>query len=168
MIENNNHAAIILKSSILSKQKKHNESISLLKSIINNYKSKSELFYQIGIEYLFIENFSKSSYYFEKSLNYDYLDHSALYNILYCYEMNRDNKGLIVFLKEYLSKNPYSEIGWHNLGKSYVKVKMYNEAIAAFDYSIFSDDSFTSPYIDKGKLLEKIKNMMKLLTTTKK
>ena len=34
---------------------------------------------------------------------------------------------------------------------------MYNEAIAAFDYSIFSDDSFTSPYIDKGKLLEKMK-----------
>ena len=157
MIENNNYEAIILKSSILSKQKKHNKSISLLKSIINNYKNKSELFYQIGIEYLFIENFSKSSYYFKKSLNYDYLDHSAIYNILYCYEMIRDTKGLIIFLKEYLSRNPYSEIGWHNLGKSYVKIKMYNEAIAAFDYAIFSDDSFTSPYIDKGKLLEKMK-----------
>ena len=157
MIENNNYEAIILKSSILSKQKKHNKSISLLKSLINNYKNKSELFYQIGIEYLFIENFSKSSYYFKKSLNYDYLDHSAIYNILYCYEMIRDTKGLIIFLKEYLSRNPYSEIGWHNLGKNYVKIKMYNEAIAAFDYAIFSDDSFTSPYIDKGKLLEKMK-----------
>ena len=157
MIENNNYEAIILKSSILSKQKKHNKSISLLKSIINNYKNNSELFYQIGIEYLFIENFSKSSYYFKKSLNYDYLDHSAIYNILYCYEMIRDTKGLIIFLKEYLSRNPYSEIGWHNLGKNYVKIKMYNEAIAAFDYAIFSDDSFTSPYIDKGKLLEKMK-----------
>ena len=157
MIENNNYEVIILKSSILSKQKKHNKSISLLKSIINNYKNKCELFYQIGIEYLFIENFSKSSYYFKKSLNYDYLDHSAIYNILYCYEMIRDTKGLIIFLKEYLSRNPYSEIGWHNLGKNYVKIKMYNEAIAAFDYAIFSDDSFTSPYIDKGKLLEKMK-----------
>ena len=156
MIEDNNHEAIILKSSILSKQKKHNESISLLKSIINDYKNQNELFYQIGIEFLFVENFSKSNYYFKKSLNFDYLDHSALYNILYCYEMNKDIRGLIFFLKEYLSKNPYSEIGWHNLGKSYVKTKMYNEAIAAFDYSIFSDDSFTSPYIDKGKLLEKM------------
>ena len=156
MVENNNHEAIILKSSILSKQKKHNESISLLKSIINDYKNQNELFYQIGIEFLFVENFSKSNYYFKKSLNFDYLDHSALYNILYCYEMNKDIRGLILFLKEYLSKNPYSEIGWHNLGKSYVKTKMYNEAIAAFDYSIFSDDSFTSPYIDKGKLLEKM------------
>ncbi|GIR21956.1 MAG: hypothetical protein CM15mP36_11630 [Flavobacteriales bacterium] len=44
MIENNNHEAIILKSSILSKQKKHNESISLLKSIINNYKVKVNYF----------------------------------------------------------------------------------------------------------------------------
>ena len=56
--------------------------------------------------------------------------------------MIKDTKGLIIFLKEYLSRNPYSEIGWHNLGKSYVKIKMYNEAIAAFDYAIFSDDSF--------------------------
>ena len=157
MIEANNYEAIILKSSILSKQKKHNKSISLLKTIIDDYENKSELFYQIGIEYLFIENYTKSNYYFKKSLNYDYLDHSALYNILYCYEMIKDSNGLILFLKEYLSKNPYNEIGWHNLGKSYVKNKMYDEAIASFDYAIFSDDTFTSPYIDKGKLLEKMK-----------
>ena len=156
-LETNNFEAIILKSSILSKQKKYNKSISLLKSIINDYENKTELFYQIGIEYLFTENFSKSNYYFKKSLNYDYLDHSALYNIFYCYEMIKDINGLILFLKNYLSKNPYSEIGWHNLGKSYVKTKKYEEAIASFDYAIFSDDSFTSPYIDKGKLLEKMK-----------
>tara|TARA_B100000401_G_scaffold435846_1_gene378260 strand:- start:725 stop:1783 length:1059 start_codon:yes stop_codon:yes gene_type:complete len=156
-IETNNFEAIILKSSILSKQKKHIKSISLLESITNDYQNKTELFYQIGIEYLFLEDFQKSNFYFKKSLNYDYLDHSSLYNIFYCYETLEDNNGLIVFLKEYLSKNPYSEIGWHNLGKSYVKTKMYYEAIAAFDYSIFSDDSFTSPYIDKGKLLEKMK-----------
>ena len=157
MVEKNNFEAILLKSSILSKQKKHRKSIDLLKSIVNNYENKPELYYQIGLEYLFTENFLKSIYYFKKSLSYDYLDHSALYNILYCYEMMKENKGLIIFLKEYLSKNPYSEIGWHNLGKSYVKTKMYDEAISAFDYAIFSDDSFTSPYLDKGKLLEKMK-----------
>ena len=156
MIETNNFEAIILKSSILSKQKKHIKSINLLKSIFNDYGNKTELSYQIGIEYLFVENYSKSSYYFKKSLNFDYLDHSALYNILYCYEMLKNREGLINFLKDYLSKNPYSEIGWHNLGKNYVKNKMYDEALASFDYAIFSDDSFTSPYIDKGKLLEKM------------
>ena len=60
MIEANNYEAIILKSSILSKQKKHNKSISLLKTIIDDYENKSELFYQIGIEYLFIENYIKT------------------------------------------------------------------------------------------------------------
>ena len=45
---------------------------------------------------------------------------------------------------------------------------MYDEAIASFDYAIFSDDTFTSPYIDKGKLLEKMKNMMMLLITIRK
>ena len=157
MIETNNFEAIILKSSILSKQKKHNKSISLLKSIIKDYHDKTELFYQIGIEYLFLENYSESNCHFKKSLKYDYLDHSALYNIFYCYEMTKETDGLILFLKEYLSKNPYSEIGWHNLGKNYAKMKMHDEALVSYDYAIFSDDSFTSPYIDKGKLLEKMK-----------
>ena len=60
------------------------------KKVFDDYENKSELFYRIGIEYLFIENYTKSNYYFKKSLNYDYLDHSALYNILYCYEMIKD------------------------------------------------------------------------------
>tara|TARA_B100000524_G_scaffold332329_1_gene219453 strand:+ start:1952 stop:3010 length:1059 start_codon:yes stop_codon:yes gene_type:complete len=157
MIETNNFEAIILKSGILSKKKKHLKSISLLKSIIKNYNNKTELLYQVGIEYLFVENYKKSIYYFKKSLKYNYLDHSAIYNILYCSEMLKDISGLIIFLKEYLSKNPYSEIAWYNLGKNYIKNKMFSEAIACFDYAIFSDDSFTSPYIEKGKLLEKLK-----------
>ncbi len=157
MIESSNYEAVILKSSILSKQKKHDKSISLLKSIIKDYDNKTELFYQIGIEYLFLENYYESNYNFKKSLKYDYLDHSALYNIFYCYEMTKETNELINFLKEYLSKNPYSEIGWHNLGKNYAKMKMNDEALVSYDYAIFSDDSFTSPYIDKGKLLEKMK-----------
>ena len=157
IIETNNFEAKILKSSILSKQKKYFESISLLKIVLENYENKKDILYQIGIEYLFLENFKIANSYFKKSLKYDFMDHSAIYNILYCYEMIKDIDAVIIFLKDYLSKNPYSEIGWHNLGKNYVKVKKYEKAIAAFDYSIFSDDNFTSAYIDKGKLLEKMK-----------
>ena len=157
IIEVNNFEAKILKSSILSKQKKHSKSIILLKSILKDYENKKELFYQIAIEYLFLEEFLKANYFFKKSLKYDFMDHSALYNILYCYESTKNIEGVILFLQDYLSKNPYSEIGWYNLGKNYVKTKKYDKALAAFDYAIFSDDSFTSPYIDKGKLLEKIK-----------
>ena len=53
IIEVNNFEAKILKSSILSKQKKHSKSIILLKSILKDYENKKELFYQIAIEYLF-------------------------------------------------------------------------------------------------------------------
>ena len=166
-VERNNFEAIILKSSILSKQKKHEKSILLLKSIITDYKNKFELYYQIAIEYLFLENYYKSTYYFKRSLNFDNSDHSAIYNIIYCFEMSKDINGLIIFLKGYLSKNPYCEIGWHNLGKSYLKNKMNSEALASFDYAIFSDDSFTSPYIEKGKLLEKMKEYDKAIENYK-
>jgi tetratricopeptide (TPR) repeat protein len=157
LIEASNFEAIILKSNILSKQKKHNESIILIKSILEDYDNKKELYYQVGIEYLFLEDYKMANEFFKKSLKFDFMDHSALYNILYCYETDKNLNGVIKFLQGYLSKNPYSEIGWYNLGKNYVKIKDYEKALAAFDYSIFSDDSFTSPYIDKGKLLEKIK-----------
>ena len=156
LIEINNFEAIFLKSSILSKQKKYLKSISLLKDILSNCENKKDIFYQIGIEYLFLEKFEKANYYFQNSLKFDFQDHSTLYNILYCFEITKDIKNLIIFLEDYLSKNPYSEIGWYNIGKNYVKIKKYDKAIAAFDYSIFSDETFTSSYIDKGKLLEKM------------
>ena len=122
-IETKNHDALFLKANIFSKQKKYHQSIKLLKEIINYSEKNHDIFYQIGVEYLFLEKYHDAIHYFEKSLQFDVNDQSSLYNILFCYESLKNNLESINFLKEYISKNPYSEIAWLNLGKNYLKEK---------------------------------------------
>ena len=60
-------------------------------------------------------------------------------------------------LSSVLEKRPYSKIAWHQLGKIYNKQEKFKESISAFDFAIISDDQFVSAYIEKAKVLEKVK-----------
>ena len=46
----------------------------------------------ISTEYLFMEDFENAKSNFIKCLNYDDSDYSALYNIVYCFEILEQNK----------------------------------------------------------------------------
>ena len=165
--ENINEEVYILKANILSKKKLHSNAIEYLSKILHTTENKNEIHYLIGLEYLFLEDFINSKSNFIKSLNYNSLDHSTLYNIIYCFEMLNDKYSSMNFLKKYLNKNPYCEISWYNIGKLYYSLKDYKQAIKSFDYSIISDSNFTSPYIEKAKVLQKLKKYQEAITNYK-
>ena len=154
--ENLNEEICIVKANILSKKKLHYEAVEYLNKILTITENKNEIYYLIGIEYLLLENFIKAKSNFINSLNYNSSDHGTLYNIMYCFEMLNKKPNSISFLNNYLNKNPYCKISWYNLGKQYVSLKKYEEALNSFDYAIISDENFTSPYIDKAKILKKL------------
>ena len=70
-------------------------------------------------------------------------------------------------LSNVLEKKPYSKIAWHQLGKVYKKQRKFKESISAFDFAIISDDQFVSAYIEKAKILEKIKKYYEALENYK-
>lgn len=155
-----NEEIFIQKANILSKQDKHKQAINVLKKaveIIDNDEDASDLYSLIGMEYLFLDEFENAKQNFEKCLENDFEDYSALYNIIYCFDFLDQNEEAITFLTNYLDINPYSEVAWHQLGKQYFSVKDYKKALTAFDFAIISDDSFIGAYIEKGKVLEKLK-----------
>ena len=96
----------------------------------------------------------------EKFIEYinDYqLDYAVLNNLLYCFD--NIGKQLMTpssYLNDFLEKNPYCEIGWHQLGKQYLNKGLLKEALTAFDFAIISDDSFIGAYLEMGKVLEKL------------
>ncbi|MEH6408207.1 MAG: DUF3360 family protein, partial [Leeuwenhoekiella sp.] len=59
-------------------------------------------------------------------------------------------------LTMFLDNNPYCEVAWHQIGKQYFDLKLYDKALAAFDFAIISDDTFIGAYFEKGKVLEKL------------
>ena len=154
--EPSNEEVYIQKANIYSKKKLHQKAILCLNKILDFNPDNAEVYSLIGTEYLFMEDFENAKFNFIKCLNYDDSDYSALYNIVYCFEILEQNNKAIEYLNTYLNTNPYCEVAWHQLGKQYLFFKNYAKAISAFDFAIISDEYFIGAYIEKGRALEKI------------
>ena len=161
ILEPTNEEIYIQKASILSKRDEHQKAIDTLMialKLIEDEVDEADIYALIGMEYLFLDQFENAKNYFIKCLDLDNDDYSALYNIIYCFDFLDLNLEAIDFLNDYLDKNPYSEVAWHQLGRQYFTLKDFDKALAAFDFAIISDDTFVGAYLEKGKVLEKKKD----------
>ncbi len=156
LLEPNNEEIYVQRANIQSKQDNHLEAITLLHKALELADEDVDLYSLLGMEYLFIDDYTMARKCFKQCLEADPEDYASLYNTIYCYEFLDEHDGAIRFLNTYLDTNPYCQIAWHQLGKQYYAVKMYPEALAAFDFAIISDDSFLGAYFEKGKVLEKL------------
>jgi len=159
-LEPTNEEIFIQKANVLSKQDQHQKAIETLLIAIDmssTPEDDADLYALVGMEYLFLDQFDNAIIYFKKCLESDTTDYSALHNIVYCYDFLNKNSEAIEYLNTFLDTNPYCEVGWHQLGRQYFTIKDYAKANAAFDFAIISDDTFVGAYIEKGKVLEKLK-----------
>ena len=116
----------------------------------------AEILSMIGMEYLFLEDFDTARFNFAKSLDVEYENYSSLYNVIYCFDMMKKHDEAIDYLKNYIEKDPYSEIAWHQLGRQHYIVYDYQKALQAFEYSILIDDQFIGAHLEKAKTLEEL------------
>lgn len=144
----------IQKAAILSKSDNHNDAIFELHKALKLTDDLADVHALLGMEYLFIEKFDTARASFEICLNVDIEDYAALYNIIYCFDMLDKNNEAIDFLNNYIDKNPYSEVAWHQLGRQYTTIDKLYEAIRAYDYAILIDEFFIGAYLEKAKVLE--------------
>jgi tetratricopeptide (TPR) repeat protein len=156
LLDATNDEIYIQRANILSKQDNHQGAISMLQKALLLSDNSFDVYSLMGMEYLFMDDFKLAKDNFIKCLEFDEHDYSSLYNVVYCFEFLEDYEGAILFLNDYLERNPYCEVAWHQLGKLYYAEKFYDEALAAFEFAIISDDTFVGAYFEKGKVLEKL------------
>ncbi len=156
LLDNSNEEIYIQRANIYSKKDNHEAAISLLKRALELSDDGFDIHSLLGMEYLFLDNFELAKENFMMCVTFDEQDYSSLYNVIYCFEFLEDYDGAIYYLNDYLERNPYCEVAWHQLGKMYFSKKMYQEALSAFDFAIISDDTFIGAYFEKGKVLEKL------------
>lgn len=169
-LEPTNEEIFIQKANVLSKQDKHQQAIDTLLIAIemsSTPEDDADLFALVGMEYLFLDQYESAIVYFKKCLETDTSDYSALHNIVYCYDFLNQHTEAIDYLNLFLDVNPYCEVAWHQLGRQYFTIKDYDKANSAFDFAIISDDTFVGAYIEKGKVLEKLKNYAEALENYK-
>lgn len=156
LLDAQNEEVYIQRANIFSKKDNHEGAIQLLQKALELSTNSFDIHSLLGMEYLFMDDFKLAKESFMRCVDFDDQDYSSLYNVIYCFEFLEDYDGAILYLNEYLERNPYCEVAWHQLGKQYYSKEMYAEALAAFDFAIISDDSFIGAYFEKGKVLEKL------------
>ncbi|WP_350290866.1 tetratricopeptide repeat protein [uncultured Croceitalea sp.] len=156
IIDAHNEEIFIQRANILSKQDDHQGAVNMLLEALHIADNSFDIYSLLGMEYLFMDDFESAKKNFMKCVEVDDADYSSLYNVVYCFEFLEDYDGGIKYLNNYLERNPYSEVAWHQLGKMYVSKGMDKEALTAFDFAIISDDSFLGAYFEKGRVLEKL------------
>jgi len=156
-IEPTNEEIYIQKANIYSKKDQHDKAVELLQIALRYTDDYADVYSLIGMEYLFMDNLELAKENFIKCLENDTEDHSALYNVVYCFDFLDQNDDAILFLNSFIDRNPYSEVAWHQLGRQYYTVKNYEQAVRAFDYATLIDESFLGAYLEKAKALEKLK-----------
>jgi len=156
-IEPHNEEIYIQKANIFSKRDQHELAIKELEKALEFTEDYADVYNLMGMEYLFLDNLEMAKQNFILCLEDDYEDQSALYNVVYCFEFLDQHKEAIVFLNNYIDKNPYSEIAWHQQGRLSYIIKDYENALRSFDYATLIDDFFIGAHMEKGKSLEKLK-----------
>tara|TARA_R110002167_G_scaffold58047_21_gene164825 strand:+ start:362 stop:1762 length:1401 start_codon:yes stop_codon:yes gene_type:complete len=156
LLDSNNEEILIQRANIYSKKDNHEAAVALLHEALALTDDSFDIHSLLGMEYLFMDDFKLAKENFMKCVSFDEQDYSSLYNVIYCFEFLEDYDGAIYYLNDYLERNPYCEVAWHQLGKQYYAKKMYPEALAAFDFAVISDDAFMGAYFEKGKVLEKM------------
>ncbi len=156
IIDSANEEIYVQRANIYSKKDNHEAAVTLLKKALELAEDSYDIHSLLGMEYLFMDDFKLAKESFMKCVGFDEQDYSSLYNVIYCFEFLEDFEGAIVYLNDYLDRNPYSEVAWHQLGKQYFSKRMFEEALTAFDFAIISDDTFIGAYFEKGKVLEKL------------
>jgi tetratricopeptide (TPR) repeat protein len=163
-IEPTNEEIYIQKANIYSKRDQHDKAVELLKIALQYTDDYADVYSLLGMEYLFMDNLELAKENFIKCLEEDTEDHSALYNVVYCYDFLDQNLDAITFLNSFIDKQPYSEVAWHQLGRQYYTVKDYEQALRAFDYATLIDESFLGAFLEKAKTLEKLKRYEDAIT----
>jgi tetratricopeptide (TPR) repeat protein len=156
-IDPNNEEIYIQKANILSKKDEHLLAIGILKQALELTDDIIDLYSLIGMEHLFLDQYEEAKSCFMKCLEEDLEDYSALYNIMFCFDYLEQYDEAIIYLNAFLDTNPYSEVAWHQLGIQYFNKKNYKKALDSFDFAIISDDTFVGAYLERGKVLEKLK-----------
>lgn len=172
ILEPNNEEIYIQKALLFSKQNKHIEAINLLEFAlkITDEKKNLDILSLIGMEYLYLEKFEKAMLYFKGCIAIEPKDPANLYNVVYCYDMLDENANAVIFLKNYIDNNPFSETAWHQLGREFYILEQFHEALESFNYAILIDEKFVGAILEKAKTLEQLENYIEaihnyLLTT---
>ncbi len=147
----------------LSKVGKHKKAIDTYLETIEMGADAKEIWINIAYEYESLSQYPKAIECLKKIVALDYEDEGALYEILFCYEVDNKKEESVKFFQQFVDEHPYSHIAWFNLGISLSNLGLYEKAIEAYDYTLAIEEEFSSAYFNKANALINLKDYKKAI-----
>lgn len=131
----------------------------VLEAALNLFEGseKIELLFELSDVYDDYEKFDKVFDCLKLIIELDCDNEEALYKICFWSDFTGRNEESVLIHNELIEKNPYSELGWFNLGAAYQGLKLYEKAIDAYQYLVAINDKFDFAYRNLGDAYMRIK-----------
>jgi len=159
----------LTKASILSHCGLYQKAIDSLHKAMNCTQDELDLIYlNLGIEHQNLEQYDLAIDYLQKSIEINPDNDDALYEIAYCYELNRNYEEAVITFNKVIDRAPYNVHAWFNLGASYQAIGELEKSLVAFDYAIVIDENFHAAYFNKATVLVKVERYAEAIELYKK
>ena len=152
----NNEEYLYTLSAVYSKLNKHQKAISLLEELLKLNPNNEEVISSLANEYQNIEEYSKSNDMLELLLTHQYSNELSWYTYIISTEIENNIDRAVVFIKNFISSNPYDFEAWFYLGIVYQRKEDHLNAIEAFDYCICINEKYTPAYTNKAESLSEL------------
>lgn len=139
----------LMRAEILSTYRRFKEALGILEyaEIKMSKSDMDELYLAYANVYEDMEDYDKMFDALQNALLVDYDCEEALERIWLCTELANRYEESASLHNQILDQNAYSYLAWYNLGHAYNGLKMYKEAIEAFEFSYVIHEKFELAYI---------------------
>jgi tetratricopeptide (TPR) repeat protein len=160
----------LLRADILSTYRRFEEALDILEfaGIKMSKSDLDELYLAYANVYEDMEDFDKMFEALQNALQIDYDCEEALERLWLCTEVANKYEESIALHNEILDKNAYNYLAWFNLGHAYSGLKMYEQAVEAFEYSFVINESFELAYISCVDVLFELEDYDKAIDCLQK
>lgn len=150
MEANNPDIHLIKGSAWLILGEDHAAEKSFGKAVKTAGSEEDDILFHIGEAYVQAGEVKKAVLFFEKALQKNPLNETALYELGFFSDMRGDFKKSIDYYNRYLDIDPFNYSTWFNLGITYNKAGDFKKAVEAYEFSLALNEDFHQAYFNIG------------------
>ena len=144
IIQPNDDELLIMKANILSLREEYIEAVQVLEQALTISSNKDDIYFQIGLAYQNASDFDMAIVSYKQAVEENMQHDGALYELAYCLDITGALEDSLGYYKKFIDSDPYSHLGWYNLGIIYHKLGKNKEAESAYQYAILIKEDYVS------------------------
>lgn len=156
MIDKNHIPACVGASKAYKNLKEYDKAIKHLKNARNIYGFNSEIYYELGLNYLLNADNINAQKNFIRTIKLEPANKNAQIKLALTHELSGEEDMAILVYETIIEKYPYYIPAQSNLASLYIERKEYKKAITLFKKILRTNDEYYRAYLGLGLCFDKM------------